>query len=66
MEEEAEQPRSATRSTEKYLEKDAGEGKRVNCAEKEREGEREIERERERGGSDEGRNIRGTRYTHLL
>jgi hypothetical protein len=39
MVEEAEQLRSATRSMEKYLEKDAGEGKRVNSAEKQRERE---------------------------
>jgi hypothetical protein len=35
-EEEAEQVRSATRSKEKYLEKDAGEGKRVKWAEREK------------------------------
>jgi len=61
-EEEAEQLRSATRSMEKYLEKDAGEGKRVKRAEKR---ERERERERERDGSDGRQNIR--RYqTHFL
>jgi hypothetical protein len=52
-EEEAEQLRSATRSVVKCLEKDAGEGKRMNG------------RKRERDGSDGRQNIR--RYqTHFL